>query len=75
MASISRRTFAAFLATAALTPVLGGCSSFQRFLRRRRGRHDDRRQHFGTDAAAGAATRTVDTDKGRWRFRPIPRPL
>ncbi len=27
MAPISRRTFAAFLATAALTPVLGGCSS------------------------------------------------
>lgn len=57
MTLISRRTFAAFLATAALTPVLGGCSSSAGSSAKGEGAST-------TDAAAGAATRTVDTDKG-----------
>ncbi len=64
MAPISRRTFAAFLATAALTPVLGGCSSST--VPPQEGRAPLRTDGgaSGADAAAGAATRTVDTDKG-----------
>lgn len=58
MASISRRTFAAFLATAALTPVLGGCSP-PLPAPLRKGRVPRRPM-----PAASAATRTVDTDKG-----------
>ncbi|MFR1168449.1 MAG: hypothetical protein ACLSDQ_13235 [Adlercreutzia equolifaciens] len=58
MAPISRRTFAAFLATAALTPVLGGCSSTSA------GSSAEGEGAATTDAGASAATRTVDTDKG-----------
>lgn len=74
MAPISRRTFAAFLATAALTPVLGGCSSSTGSSAGGEGAATTDGGASGADAAAGAATRTVDTDKGRWRFPPIPRP-
>lgn len=58
MAPISRRTFAAFLAAAALTPVLGGCSSASA------GSSAEGEGAATTDAGASAATRTVDTDKG-----------
>ena len=58
MAPISRRTFAAFLAAAALTPVLGGCSSASA------GSSAEGEGVVTTDAGASAATRTVDTDKG-----------
>ena len=58
MAPISRRTFAAFLAAAALTPVLGGCSSTSA------GSSAEGEGAATTDASASAATRTVDTDKG-----------
>ena len=59
MALISRRTFAAFLAAAALTPVLGGCSSSTSA-----GSSAQEEGVATTDAGASAATRTVDTDKG-----------
>lgn len=64
MAPISRRTFAAFLATAALTPVLGGCSSSSASSAEGEGAATTDANASGADAAAGAATRTVDTDKG-----------
>ena len=64
MAPISRRTFAAFLATAALTPVLGGCSSSTGSSAGGEGAATTDGGASGADAAAGAATRTVDTDKG-----------
>lgn len=64
MAPISRRTFAAFLAAAALTPVLGGCSSSTGSSAGGEGAATTDGGVSGADAAAGAATRTVDTDKG-----------
>ena len=64
MAPISRRTFAAFLATAVLTPVLGGCSSSTCSSAGGEGAATTAGGAFGADAAEGAATRTVDTDKG-----------
>ena len=64
MPPISRRTFAAFLATAALTPVLGGCSSSSGSSAEGEAATTTDGSTSGTDAAAGAATRTVDTDKG-----------
>ena len=64
MAPISRRTFAAFLATAVLTPVLGGCSSSTCSSAGGEGAATTDGGAFGADAAEGAATRTVDTDKG-----------
>lgn len=64
MAPISRRTFAAFLATAVLTPVLGGCSSSTGSSAGGEGAATTDGGASGADAAAGAATRTVDTDKG-----------
>ena len=64
MAPISRRTFAAFLAAAAFTSVLGGCSSSTGSSAGGEGAATTDGGASGTDAAAGAATRTVDTDKG-----------
>ena len=64
MPPISRRTFAAFLATAALTPVLGGCSSSAGSSAEGEGTATTDAGASNADAAASAATRTVDTDKG-----------
>ena len=60
MAPLSRRTFAAFLGIAALTPVLGGCASSATDTASGSG-------DAGTASDAGASgsgMRTVDTDKG-----------
>lgn len=56
MAPVTRRTFAAFLGVAALTPILGGCSSEAPATAQEGG------QPVEGDTANG--TRTVDTDKG-----------
>lgn len=63
MAPITRRTFAAFLATAALTPVLGGCSSPAADGGATSTTADD--AVSDASAAPESALRTVDTDKGQ----------
>lgn len=55
MAPMSRRAFAAFLGVAALTPVLGGCSSEAT---------DVASDSGAAGASSTGAMRTVDTDKG-----------
>lgn len=62
MAPLSRRTFAAFLGIAALTPVLGGCASSATDTAS--GSGDAGTASDAGAAASGSGMRTVDTDKG-----------
>ena len=62
MAPLSRRTFAAFLGIAALTPVLGGCASSATGTAS--GSGDTGTVSDAGAAASGSGMRTVDTDKG-----------
>ena len=62
MAPLSRRTFAAFLGIAALTPVLGGCASSATGTAS--GSGDTGTASDAGAAASGSGMRTVDTDKG-----------
>lgn len=57
MTPLTRRTFMGLMGVAALTPVLGGCSSEAPATAQEGGQPAD-------DSAAGSGTRTVDTDKG-----------
>lgn len=72
MAPVTRRTFAAFLGVAALTPILGGCSSEAPATAQEGGQPAE---DSAADNAAANGTHTVDTDKGPVEIPANPRTI